>query len=83
MPHIQLHIASKLKGWPLEQIIGQIRISKQKCEIKDMQDHKISTNSIFCKVERDQKERETQKLTFAIVREEKGGEGEGRESLNL
>jgi hypothetical protein len=57
----------------LEKIIGQIRISNKKCEIKDMQDHKISTKSIFRKVERDQKERETQKLPFAISEREREG----------
>ena len=34
-----------------------------------MQDHKISTKSKFRKGVRDQKERETEKLTFAIERE--------------
>ena len=34
-----------------------------------MQGHKISKKSKFHKVEKDQKERETEKLTFAIERE--------------
>ena len=42
-----------------------------------MQDHKISTESIFCKVERDQKERETQKLPFAISERQRERKGRG------